>query len=150
MIDNIDHLGGIIQGTENGSTDGWVVYLNFLYTGDVSNLRHVITQLAINNTEYWIRIESNTGWFSQVSQYYFTVAIGDPKNLDKVRGVLLQQHLLIFDQETESFLEWKNSTVIHGSSAAIDKTWSELREGCIQLISNEANMTYWTDFWVSY
>lgn len=67
IIDRIARLGGVIQGTENGSSDGWVVYLNFLYSGDVSNLNDIITHLPANDTRYWIRIESNTGWFSQVS-----------------------------------------------------------------------------------
>jgi hypothetical protein len=67
MIDQIVHLGGTILGTENGSTDGWLVYLNFLYTGDVRNLAYIITHLPWNSTGCWIRIESNTCWLSPVS-----------------------------------------------------------------------------------
>jgi hypothetical protein len=150
IINRICQLGGVVLGTENGSTDGWLVYLNFLYAGDEINLQHIITQLANDNTGYWIRIQSNTGWFRQISQYCFSVAVGSLENSNTIKNILLREHLLVFGQKNESFLNWENSTIFYGSSAPLDRTWCELRDNFIQLISNETNLKYWMDFWVSY
>jgi hypothetical protein len=150
IIDRICELGGAILGTENGSTDGWVVYLNFLYAGDESNLRHIITQLAFNNTGYWIRIQSNTGWLCQISQYYFSIAIRNSESSSTVEDILSREHLIVFEQKNEDFLGWSNATIFYGSSATLDKTWAELRENFIELVSHETSMIYWKDFWVSY
>jgi hypothetical protein len=150
IANRIRLLGGVVLGIENGSTDGWVVYLNFLYSGGQIDLQHIITQLASENTGYWIRIESNTGWFRQISQYCFSVATNHFEKSDAIRNILLEEHLLIFGQKDEQFLDWENSTILYGSSAPLDKTWGELRDDFIKLLSNKTNLEYWKDFWVSY
>jgi hypothetical protein len=150
IADQIRQTGGTILGIENGSTDGWVADLHFFYSGDKSNLRHIITQLDMNDTDDWVKISSNTHWFTQTSQYWFTIALASPENANSVMNTLLEQHLIVFKQNNERFSRWENATVLKGSSASLDKTWGELRENFIQSISNKTSMVYETDFYVSY
>ena len=150
IANQIRHCGGTNLIFENGSTDGWVVDVKFLFSGDKSSLRYIITQLDMNNIDYFVGISSNTGWSIQTSQYRFTVTLKSVENASLVKDILLSRHLLVFEQSSEGFDGWNNATILKGSSAPLGKTWAELRGDLIQNISNETNLMYETDFYVSY
>lgn len=149
VLSRVLEMGGMILDTES-CFEGWSVDVLFYYAGDFSNLRQIIIRIARNSTQYWIRIKSNTGWFTQISQYSFAVAVRRPDDAESVAKILLEKGLRIFGQKKEQFLKWKDSVKLYGSSAPLNKTWPELREDIISSISQELGLTYSNDFWVSY
>lgn len=149
VLGKIREIGGNILGTRS-YYEGWSVDVDFYYSGAFCDLRQIIIEIAENTTQYWIRIESNTGWLTQISQYSFTIVVRRPDDADLVAQILLRRGLRIFGKENKQFLEWTDSVTLYGSSAPLNKTWSELREEIISSISQEQGLTYWNDFWVSY
>jgi len=142
VLESIQQIGGAI--IENESYyEGWTVHVYFYYSGNLSNLRQIILEVAEEHPEYMVGVYSNIGWHELTWTYTFSVG-SKPQYSDSIKEVILQKCLRIYSQGT-----WGNYIVFYVSSANLGKTDLEIKQDLVKSISETLGLKEINDFYVT-
>jgi len=142
VFESIQQIGGAIIKNES-DYGGWTAYIYFYYSGNLSNLRQIILEVAEGHPKYMVGIYSNTGWYELTWMYTFSVG-SKPQYSDSIKEVILQKCLRIYGQGT-----WGNYIVFYVSSANLSKTDLEIKQDLVKSISETLGLKEINDFYVT-